>query len=240
MQELLQKVLQPRAHLVAVIGASGTGKSSLVAAGLLPRLRKQRPPQPTWDVAWFTPGEYPWRQLADGLVDLLEPDPSDEAVRVRNIGILAEEFAASPGAFHSVIHRVLRKSRGTERLLIVVVQFEELLTLAPQPVRRPFLETLLGSESLPVTFVLTLRADFFAAVTNLNRALTDKIAAGQVILGPSLDQELRDSIENRRREWGSRSSQRWSIIVDDRENPPACRCSIRAHRALEEPLRDVA
>ena len=46
--ELQKKVLASR--LVAVVGASGCGKSSVVMAGLVPRLRSQRPPGVTWDV----------------------------------------------------------------------------------------------------------------------------------------------------------------------------------------------
>jgi hypothetical protein len=34
-------------------------------AGLLPELRKQRPPQETWDAILFKPGKYPWRSFAD-------------------------------------------------------------------------------------------------------------------------------------------------------------------------------
>src|SRR5262245_35873800 len=193
-RDLEQKRLRTNQKLVAVIGASGSGKSSLVSAGLLPVLRKQHPPERTWDAVWFTPGEHPWRRLADALVELLDPELS-EAEKVRDAGILAEECAAGHGAFQSVVQRVLKKSNGTERLLIVIDQFEELLTLSPESVRRPFIETLLESESTPLTVGLTLRADFFNAATGVSRILTDKIAGGQVILGPPHAHEVRDSIE---------------------------------------------
>src|SRR5208337_203758 len=56
-QGLLHKVLT--CPLVAVVGASGSGKSSVVRAGLLPRLRREPPSQGTWDVVVFRPEDYP-------------------------------------------------------------------------------------------------------------------------------------------------------------------------------------
>jgi hypothetical protein len=65
-QDLFQKVTQRK--LVALVGPSGSGKSSVAFAGLLPLLRRERPPRPTWDAVSVTPGNRPWRHLADALV----------------------------------------------------------------------------------------------------------------------------------------------------------------------------
>src|SRR5207249_1189352 len=65
-QRLLEAVEQQ--PLVAVVAASGSGKSSLVQAGLLPLLRRRVPPEPTWDALTFTPGQRPFHQLAAVLV----------------------------------------------------------------------------------------------------------------------------------------------------------------------------
>jgi class 3 adenylate cyclase len=54
-----------RGSVIGVVGPSGSGKSSVVMAGLIPELRKRRPPNPTWDALVFKPGRYPWRSLAD-------------------------------------------------------------------------------------------------------------------------------------------------------------------------------
>ncbi|MGH8514098.1 MAG: TIR domain-containing protein, partial [Gammaproteobacteria bacterium] len=61
--DLFDRLTQQRKKFVAVIGASGSGKSSVVRAGLVPKLRRRRPPHETWDVAVFTPGERPWFRL---------------------------------------------------------------------------------------------------------------------------------------------------------------------------------
>ena len=77
-QGLLHKVLT--CPLVAVVGASGSGKSSVVRAGLLPRLRREPPSRGTWDVVWFRPGKYPFLNLAMALEATRNPEASD-AVR---------------------------------------------------------------------------------------------------------------------------------------------------------------
>ena len=66
--KVLNKLLER--NLVAVIGRSGSGKSSAVQAGLLPLLRRQRPPADTWEVVTFTPGIKPFDRLAARLVPL--------------------------------------------------------------------------------------------------------------------------------------------------------------------------
>jgi hypothetical protein len=62
------------AQLLAVVGSSGSGKSSAVLAGLVPRLRKRRPPQATWEVLDFTPGSDPFTRLARQVVGWLDPE----------------------------------------------------------------------------------------------------------------------------------------------------------------------
>lgn len=53
--DLVGRLTEQHKNFVAVIGASGSGKSSVVRAGLIPRLRRRRPPHETWDVVVFTP-----------------------------------------------------------------------------------------------------------------------------------------------------------------------------------------
>ena len=74
-QGLLHKVLT--CPLVAVVGASGSGKSSVVRAGLLPRLRREPPSRGTWDAVVFRPGRYPFLNLAIALEAALNPEDSD-------------------------------------------------------------------------------------------------------------------------------------------------------------------
>jgi hypothetical protein len=205
--QLVQKV--GNRSIVVVVGPSGSGKSSVVLAGLLPRLRRHRSPLVTWDAITFTPGDNPWWNLAHALVPLLEPNLS-EIQRVDRAGILAEALRKRNGALAGTFRRALEISHGTGRLLVVVDQFEEMFTLAPgekdledagkeakapKANRACFLEDMLAAtRAAPVTIVFTLRADYYSHALNVSRELSDALNTGQVALGPMLPDELRQAV----------------------------------------------
>jgi phospholipase C len=181
-------------NLVAVVGPSGSGKSSVVHAGLVPLLRRQLPPATTWDVVTFTPGGDPFHRLASALISLLEPDGS-ETDRLAEAHKLGDRLAAGEIKLESVIGRVIEKSNGTGRLLFVADQFEELFTLTAEEYRRPFAGTLLGAlGKARFTLLLTLRADFYSQIITLDRALSDRLASAQVNIGALTRDELRETI----------------------------------------------
>jgi hypothetical protein len=189
--------------LFAVVGPSGSGKSSLALAGLLPLLRRQRPPKLVWDAIVFTPRERPWRALAEALLALLSPKLS-ETERIQEAGPLAEELARGDGALESAVRRSLLKQQGTDRLLLIVDQFEELFTLSNVD-RHRFVEVLLEStRTSPVTVLLTLRADFYGLAVGCHRSLSDALETGQVNLGPLNREELARVIEQPARRVGLR------------------------------------
>src|SRR5262249_7077919 len=104
-------------------------------------------------------------------------------------------LAANEIRVEAVISRVIEKSNGTGRLLLVADQFEELFTLTPEPVRLPFAQALLHARgSAPVTLVITLRADFYSQIITLDRKLSDALARVQVNIGALTPDELRESI----------------------------------------------
>src|SRR5205823_3039665 len=86
-QNLLTLVRQH--HFLAVVGSSGSGKSSLITAGLLPRLDDARNfPRGTWRVLSFRPGETPLEELAR----ILGGPPDDLAAAI------TQSLAADPAA----------------------------------------------------------------------------------------------------------------------------------------------
>lgn len=113
---------------VCVVGRSGTGKSSLVAAGALPALRKALP---GLSYLRFTPQNDPFARLADAL-DRLMPEErlrSREAPRVER---LADELRADPGKALGLHLPALAP------LLVFADQFEELFTQTPEGSRPAF------------------------------------------------------------------------------------------------------
>lgn len=191
--ELLRKVVSE--HLVLVVGPSGSGKTSVVQAGLLPLLRKEQSPSVTWDVVIVSPGKRPFHNLAAALLSVLEGE-SNEIQRVREAEAFGNDLISGKVAVEAAVLAV-KKASGSDRVLLVVDQFEELFTLTPESERRSFIEALLESVSMtPVTLLLTLRADFYGQVIDASRDLSDRMQRGVVNLGAMMTEELRRVIQS--------------------------------------------
>ncbi|MGC1396339.1 MAG: AAA family ATPase [Coleofasciculaceae cyanobacterium] len=147
--------------LVAVIGSSGSGKSSVVLAGLIPKLREEG----SWLIESFRPNKQPFYELAAALISQLEPElgKTDKSIKAKE---LAESMRQH--GFTADVSAILKDKPGS-RLLLVVDQFEELYTGCADTEQQQFVDALLAaaeSASHAVTLVLTLRADFYSYVVN--------------------------------------------------------------------------
>jgi hypothetical protein len=173
-----------RQPFVAVVGASGSGKSSVVRAGLVPRLRSDR--RTAWETVILVPTDQPLKALARALVPLLEPTMG-EVDRLAEAAKLAEHFRSRTISLYDIIELILEKQSGTDRMLIVVDQFEELYTLtSDEEARRRFLDELLAASSRAgskATVALTLRGDFVGRALAY-RPLSDRLQDAQINLGP--------------------------------------------------------
>jgi len=186
-------------YVAAVVGASGSGKSSLVYAGLLPRLREGG----DWRVVACRPGTRPFYALATALMPALEPD-LHETGRMVEAQQLAEALSGGDLRLSAVIARIREKDGGHRRVLLFVDQFEELYTLCPDPQeRRRYIDSLLeacaGVEATHrgqggLSCLLTLRADFLAQVLAYRR-FSDALQPAVRLLGPMTREELRAAIE---------------------------------------------
>lgn len=151
--------------LVPVIGRSGSGKSSVVFAGLIPKLEKEG----GWLIADFRPESSPFYNLAKDLNPLLTPhwktiSNNDKRRENKN---LANNLKQGVDALQDVITDILKDNASGHRFLLVVDQFEELYTISPEDERLPFLNQLLAAVRAAsakltpnFTLVLTLRDDF--------------------------------------------------------------------------------
>jgi basic membrane lipoprotein Med (substrate-binding protein (PBP1-ABC) superfamily)/DNA-binding SARP family transcriptional activator len=138
------------ARMVAVVGPSGSGKSSVIHAGVVPALR-ERPGGERLLIATMQPGAHPFADLEAALVRA-----GDEPTRT-----LPHLGTGDDGLLRAAL-RLLRDDTG--RLLIVIDQFEELFTLVWDTERAPFLRALTTAASDPrrrVQVLVALRADFY-------------------------------------------------------------------------------
>src|SRR5215469_12397760 len=183
-----------RQAFVAVVGASGSGKSSVARAGLVPRLRTDR--RTAWETLILVPTDQPLKALARSLVPLLEP-AMGEVDRLAEVTKLGEHFRSRAVSLNDIVDRFLERQPGTDRLLIVVDQFEELYTLASdEEARRRFLDELLATSSRAgsrANVVLTLRGDFVGKALAY-RPLSDRLQDAQINLGPMTRAELEKAI----------------------------------------------
>lgn len=149
--------------LVAVIGRSGSGKSSVVFAGLIPKLGQKR----GWLIRDFRPEKRPFYNLAKALIPLLEPKmtETDKLVEVRK---QAEALQQGDLALQDVVEPILQKTPSAQHFLLVVDQFEELYTLCPvAEEREQFINQLVATveaveqkRTPNFTLLITLRDDF--------------------------------------------------------------------------------
>ncbi len=184
-----------RHPFVAVVGASGSGKSSVVRAGLVPRLRAD--PSTVWEVATMVPTARPLNSLVNALSPLVWPDLDDEVARRTEANKAAASLEDGTLFLRDLVEISMTNQPGTQRLLLVVDQWEELYTLCrDDKAIRLFRDQLLdASESAPLTVIFTCRADFYGHVLG-HRPLVERIACGaQVALGPMDERDLKQVIE---------------------------------------------
>jgi hypothetical protein len=162
--ELVQPILRrgDAGRLVAIVGPSGSGKSSLVRAGLLPRLEilKER-----WVVVPpVLPGQQPTRNLARSLARAFSARGHE-----RSAAELERHLVTGSAALGEVAGELAEitdgESNGTEpNVLLVIDQAEELITLSGEREQQLFLKLLGGglNEESPLWVVATVRSEFLS------------------------------------------------------------------------------
>jgi WD40 repeat protein len=180
--------------LVTVLGASGSGKSSAVFAGLVPALLNQS--NERWLFTTFRPQDDPILGLAKALVPLYETELSktEQILQARK---LATGLQDSNLPLTDVV-KDIQQSHPAHRLLIIADQFEELYTLCRDPnIRQKFLDLLLGTldltNDMALRLVLTLRADFLGQAS-LYRPFADVLQDTIELLGPMNRGEMTEAV----------------------------------------------
>lgn len=187
--QAVAKKLQAK-RLVAIIGASGSGKSSLALAGVLPRLEDEG-----WLTAEFRPLRDPYSALAHGLIKHLEPSLSDVGPMWLASEHYARIFRDEPRRLADATS-VLLKHSGKAGLLILADQFDELFSQVVRTDRIAFIDLISTSCENPeatIRWLVTLRADFLEQALQSER-LTELLQDADVKLGPMNVEELRSAI----------------------------------------------
>jgi hypothetical protein len=201
-------------RLIAVVGRSGCGKSSLVRAGIVPLLDRERSANgaPNWRIATFRPQGQPLKQLADELLRLkaegrsAEPETAettalrrsrmDAMLRRNSLGLVdaARELNLSP----------------TTGLLIIVDQFEEIFRFdgaggSDSDEATAFVRLLLATisaDSPRIYVILTMRLDFLGDCARF-QGLPEALSEGQFLV-PNLSRvERRAAIEEPAKKCGA-------------------------------------
>lgn len=201
--------LVDRSRFVAVMGSSGSGKSSLVRAGLLPLLRAESADVsgPTWEAVTLRPGDEPLNALADALADLATrtemKSKVDPQMRRELIGLALERSSYGLTRALDQIPSLAGKS-----IFLMVDQFEELFRFAKAGTARSrashsrwrdkaanFVQLLLEGSRTPahrLHVLITMRSDFIGDCAQF-QGLPEAVSVSQFLV-PSLTRDQREEI----------------------------------------------
>lgn len=201
-------------RFIAVVGASGSGKSSLIYCGVIPSLVKlnQGTPDKDWLIINTRPGNSPLSNLLN--------DVSESSGNKNDIADPAAVFGAADG----VINHIRKNSEGKKNILLMIDQFEEIFRFSKArdtsgKTEDPelyvnFLVEAVKQSKLPLYVVITMRSDFigecsrfqeFTALINLSNYLVPRMTVvdfRRVIEGPvevagaQIESELVDKLLN--------------------------------------------
>ena len=188
-EEALTRLEETR--FLAVVGPSGSGKSSLIRAGVIPKLNTGRigDHRDDWQVVIFNPGDAPIDNMARALYDAGISEETD-----------VSGLRGNPSA---LVDRVLQARKGGEgSVLLLVDQFEELFrygsggTFSMEEAAHfvALLLTASQQRGAPVYVLLTMRADFLGECTAF-QGLPEAINRGQYLVPRMTRAQLRDAIE---------------------------------------------
>lgn len=196
-EEVLSKLLKNR--FVTVMGASGTGKSSLIYCGVLPRVKKLGVnTSAPWKILTFRPGNDPVGNLTDTLIQAVPDNGDIESVRKS----VASYLGSGPEGLSEAIRNLIIKN--SEKVLILVDQFEELFRYSisgtgaiPDIDAVTFvnlLENAVVQRSAEIYSIITMRSDFIGECAHF-QGLTQLINSSNYLVPHMNRDNYRSAIE---------------------------------------------
>jgi WD40 repeat protein/DNA-binding SARP family transcriptional activator len=192
-ERLVERLGEPDAHrrFLAVVGPSGSGKSSAVRAGLVPAIRRGAlAGSEGWFIVEMFPGSNPWEELEAALLRIAVNPPAS----------LLDQLTSDALGLHRAVKRVLPGPDA--ELVIVVDQFEELFTLVDdEGIRSRFMDAIVGAIEAPnsqVRLIITLRADFYdwpLRHAGMSRLVTDRMETVRPLTPEELERAIAGPLE---------------------------------------------
>jgi WD40 repeat protein/energy-coupling factor transporter ATP-binding protein EcfA2 len=225
-QRVIEKLKATR--FLAVVGPSGSGKSSLVRAGVIPAIKKGvLHESDTWAVRVFTPGARPLTALAANLLRLYPQESMNKTL---------DQLNEDERTLHLSVSLGLSGQPQTARTVLLIDQFEEIFTLChDERERQQFLANLLYAAFIPdgqTIILLTLRADFYHKCAAYPE-LSSRLSAQQFLVSLMSAENLRQAIEEPAWHTGLEFEQGLvETILSDVENQPGA-LPLLEHALLE-------
>ncbi|MCB0166741.1 MAG: tetratricopeptide repeat protein [Anaerolineae bacterium] len=204
-QRSLKKVdpaLPSRPRFLAIVGPSGSGKSSLARAGVIASLRRGAlPGSEQWHDVIFRPGADPLTSLAQALISV-----GQQSQPPVNIPDAAPSLLENERALTAIIQQLLSAQDNEQTFVILVDQFEELFTLCKDETeRQALLNNLLYAAQTPETpiiVLITLRADFYGECATYPKLAQLLSEDHQTVVSPMSGNDLQRAIEAPARQTG--------------------------------------
>ncbi|EKQ67200.1 WD40 repeat-containing protein [Leptolyngbyaceae cyanobacterium JSC-12] len=185
-------------NFVAIVGASGSGKSSLVRAGLVYKLQRGQALSGShqWQIRVITPTEHPMKSLANAFMNPATT-AVDRAEQLRRAEMFLQE--GTSGLTQLIRASLIAENKST-RMVLIIDQFEEIFTLCQGPNadrdRHRFFNCLLAAAreaSDQFSLVIVLRADFFSKCL-LYKGLAEQIEQHLIMVTPLSYEQIKASI----------------------------------------------
>ena len=197
--EIIEKLLNNR--FVALIGAPGCGKTSVINCGVIPSLMHAGQDSGGWKIIYITPGINPVWNLAGAVAGLTSQAMNNEALKIS----IATALKSNPYSLSLFIKDLVIK--GKEKILLVVDQFEELFRFMPAQVKpdasdpaQAFINLLMNAveqPSIPVYLLISICSDYISECTKFYRFTQSIIINRSSVIIPELTSEnLKAIIEN--------------------------------------------